>query len=40
VYRKTSSEGVRTSTSATVTVAVTAGCTQVICPQSVGPQAP
>jgi len=38
LYRKTSTEGVRTSTSATVTIAVTAGCTQVICPQSVGPR--
>jgi hypothetical protein len=36
VFRKPSSEGVRTSTSVVVNISVTAPCTQVICPQSVG----
>ena len=38
-YRKTSTEGVRTSTSAAVSVTVAAGCTQKICPLTVRPAA-
>jgi hypothetical protein len=36
-YRKTSTEGVRTSTSAAVSITVAAGCTQKVCPLSVSP---
>ncbi len=36
-YRKTSTEGVRTSTSTAVRITVFAGCTQKICPLSVQP---
>lgn len=39
-YRKTSKEGVRTSTSAAVSITVAAGCTQKICPLSVKPAIP
>ena len=37
IYRKTSTEGVRTSTSAVVGITVAAGCTQKPCPLSVQP---
>ena len=36
-YRKTSTEGVRTSTSAAVSITVAAGCTLKVCPLSITP---
>ncbi|MCJ7712090.1 MAG: hypothetical protein MUQ32_14810 [Chloroflexi bacterium] len=39
-YRKTSTEGVRTSTSAAIRIVVAAGCTQQICPLSVQSRLP
>lgn len=37
VYRKTSTEGVRTSTSAAISITVAAGCTLKVCPLAVRP---
>jgi hypothetical protein len=37
IFRKPSAEGVRTSTSAAVTISVAAGCTQKVCPLVVTP---